>query len=288
MNSEQFLQEVLDSDLCPAGFSEIYEQFQQYQQAALKTLREFHRVCEKNGVDYQLAFGSLLGAVRDGGQIPWDYDVDVIVPYEQKDKLVEALKKDLDEAFYFYCPDVAPKCRHYMMRLAPVEYRSEVLHVDVFYCAGLPDDQQQREQNAKCLNRLYRNRYRKLVKFKDGTSGRLRSWVMLLLRKLSLCCVSVSRMDKEFEHLSRTWPLKGSTYCKVIGSNNLIFDTEMLWETELIETNEGTLRITKNYETLLQMIYKDYRRIYPLESRLAEMMGHYNQLTRSGCQKGKE
>ncbi len=88
MDSSQFVNEVLNSDICPEGFEAIYEGFQTYQSDVLKVLKEFHRVCEKNGVTYQLAFGSLLGAIRDGGQIPWDYDIDVIVPFEEKGKLM--------------------------------------------------------------------------------------------------------------------------------------------------------------------------------------------------------
>ena len=84
MKSNEFLEEVLRSDICPDDFEKIYSEFQDYQQMAIDALNEFHRICEKNKITYQLAYGSLLGAIRDGGQIPWDYDVDVIVPYEEK------------------------------------------------------------------------------------------------------------------------------------------------------------------------------------------------------------
>lgn len=47
-------------------------------------LCEFHRICEKNNIKYQVAFGSLLGLIRDSEQIPWDYDVDVIVKYSER------------------------------------------------------------------------------------------------------------------------------------------------------------------------------------------------------------
>ena len=78
MDSNQFYDEVVNSSLCPKDFDTIYREFRQFQEDTLETLREFHRVCEKNNVSYQLAFGSLLGAIRDNGQIPWDYDIDVL------------------------------------------------------------------------------------------------------------------------------------------------------------------------------------------------------------------
>ena len=87
MNAIEFVKEVKDSNICPKDFDKIYEEFKFYQKAALDTLDEFHRVCEKNNIPYFVQYGSLLGLIRDGGQIPWDYDVDVVVPYSEKANL---------------------------------------------------------------------------------------------------------------------------------------------------------------------------------------------------------
>lgn len=119
MTSEEFLKEVLSSPLCPDNFEEIYKEFRKYQKITMDTLIEFHRVCEKSNIEYELAYGSLLGAIRDNGQIPWDYDIDVFVAFKDKERLIETLKKELDDKYYFYCPEVNQKCRHVIMRLAP-------------------------------------------------------------------------------------------------------------------------------------------------------------------------
>ena len=70
MNHAEFLEEVKSSPLCPENFEAIYADFQGFQKAALNTLKEVHRVCENNAIAYQVAYGSLLGLIRDGGQIP--------------------------------------------------------------------------------------------------------------------------------------------------------------------------------------------------------------------------
>ena len=48
-----------------------------YQMAQLRILEYFDAVCRENRLTYFLVFGTLLGAVRHGGFIPWDADIDV-------------------------------------------------------------------------------------------------------------------------------------------------------------------------------------------------------------------
>lgn len=55
------------------------------------------KVCNKYGIDYWLGFGTLLGAVRHGGFIPWDDDIDLVVLRKDYNKLIEALPKELNK-----------------------------------------------------------------------------------------------------------------------------------------------------------------------------------------------
>lgn len=64
MAPEEFVKEVNSSEVMPHDFENMYKEFQGYQKNALETLKEFHRICEGNGSSYQLAYGSLLGAME--------------------------------------------------------------------------------------------------------------------------------------------------------------------------------------------------------------------------------
>lgn len=52
-----------------------------------EVLQAVHTFCEEHGLKYSLACGTLLGAIRHNGYIPWDDDIDIYMPREDYDKL---------------------------------------------------------------------------------------------------------------------------------------------------------------------------------------------------------
>ena len=70
----------------------------------LDLLREFIKVCSKNNLRYFLNGGTLLGAVRHGGFIPWDDDIDVMMPREDFEKLLEISQKEFTFPYFFQTP----------------------------------------------------------------------------------------------------------------------------------------------------------------------------------------
>jgi lipopolysaccharide cholinephosphotransferase len=78
------------------------EELRAVQLIELELLAEVDRICEKRGVRYSVVGGTLLGAVRHKGFIPWDDDVDVGFLRPEYEKFRECLEDELDyERFYF-------------------------------------------------------------------------------------------------------------------------------------------------------------------------------------------
>ena len=78
------------------------ENLRRVQLIQTEMLAEFDRICRKNNLKYNIAFGNLLSAVRHKGFIPWDDDIDVIMPYEDYMKLDIAMENDLDKEKFFW------------------------------------------------------------------------------------------------------------------------------------------------------------------------------------------
>ena len=72
----------------------------QVQLVELRILRIFDYICNKHNIDYWLDWGTLLGAARHGGFIPWDDDIDVAVPCKNYKKLIAILKKELPDDLF--------------------------------------------------------------------------------------------------------------------------------------------------------------------------------------------
>ena len=88
----------------------------------LKILIYFHDLCEQLSLKYILGYGTALGAVRHSGFIPWDDDVDVIMPREDYDRLYDYLKNSDNQDFILCESERAPSYSTYK-----IAYKREIL-----------------------------------------------------------------------------------------------------------------------------------------------------------------
>lgn len=91
------------------GF-ESYPELLRIQETELEILIKFDEVCRESGLEYFLDAGTLLGAVRHGGFIPWDDDIDVGMPRRDYDKFLEIGQKRLGDSFFLQSRETDGNC----------------------------------------------------------------------------------------------------------------------------------------------------------------------------------
>lgn len=96
----------------------------------LDLLKRFDSICRNNGIRYSLYAGSLLGAVREKGFIPWDDDVDVILVHGEFEKLMNVLSED--DEFYIDSEDAwVPRFRR--------KNKKNGAFIDLFWMTNAPE-----------------------------------------------------------------------------------------------------------------------------------------------------
>ena len=108
---------------------EIDPRLRKLQMAELEILNEFVRICEKHDLTYYLVGGTLLGAVRHQGFIPWDDDIDVAMPRADYDRLVEVCGEDLGAEYFYQSPETDP---YYFLTYAKIRKNGTEIYEERF------------------------------------------------------------------------------------------------------------------------------------------------------------
>lgn len=136
---------------------------QEFKEIEIDILKNFDRFCKKNGIRYSLGEGTLIGAIRHKGFIPWDDDIDVIMLREDFERFKKLYTDDRFELVYTKEKGVFP---FFYMRLADTKTVVDFPNIDPYFEGGvwidilpidnIPDSDEELREREKQLARLFR------------------------------------------------------------------------------------------------------------------------------------
>lgn len=246
----------------------------------LDLMRKLDEICKENGLRWYPIFGTLLGAIRHKGFIPWDDDVDVVMPREDFNKLKKICAKGLEKPYHLQTTLSDPQCYMYIAALRNSDTtgnRSSCLKldqnngiaIDIFPLEGC--------ETSLTLFRIRRfPMYVRSVLCNTYVNEINRSKKAVMLRKiLRLFRMDYKKTYRKLEAKNSKHPFDGSKMCTITlqrdaGTKHL---SQQVWKTEWFEKTidmpfeNMTVKVPAGYDHILKAFYGDYMKIPPLDKR---------------------
>lgn len=244
----------------------------------LDILKMFHAFCEEHNIRYFLAYGTLLGAIRYKKFIPWDDDLDVLVPREDYDKLIK-LFQDSDK-YRLYAFERNQKFRFPFAKLCDMDTRLTELYypdngvelgvnIDIFPLDNWSDNLDEAKEEARRINKNMN--WLSMTKMsKPNTNNPIKFFywsVIMIFVKLIGSKFFIRKIIKESDKISQ----KGSRYVGIkvwcLYGERGIIPAEAFSDTIAIEFEGQKYPAPVGYDAYLRCLYGDYLPEPPVEKR---------------------
>lgn len=248
----------------------------------LDILKDIHRVCENNGLRYYLAGGTLLGAIRHKGFIPWDDDIDILMPRPDYMKFIKIYENEGDKKYKLTSPynnknHLYTFTKVFDTRTIKIEnglnYDSENIggiEVDVFPTDGLPDNIDKSNKyfrKQKLLFHLYSFSVTKKSVNKNIIKRIIKNTIVYICRLIGkqrfIKVINNNAMKYEFDK-SNYIGLSVTTY---YGSKERIEKKHYIEQIK-VEFEGYLFNAPKNYDQYLSNLYGDYMKLPPEDKRV--------------------
>lgn len=263
------------------------ERMRQMQAANLSIIKEVDRICRKHKIHYLMDAGTLLGAIRHKGFIPWDDDVDFAFLREEYEKFIKVVKDELPEGMHLWLPadcaeygafyDFTPKIVYENSRKRlPDEdtafYREEMNHIcaDLFILDEISENSFARKQQL-LLNKI-------IYGMAMGHRRKLDFSKYSFLQKLQVGCLAAVGSVVSMKQLCK-WERKAALRQTKGNSSLLYYSNYDPGYVDIIISREGSERIREvlfedmqvmipeGYDTILREVYGDYMTLPPEDQR---------------------
>lgn len=258
------------------------EQTKKYQKAQLELSDLLDNLCKELGINYYLIGGTLLGAVRHKGFIPWDTDIDVAMVRSDYEKFKKYWQNRDDDNYFYqhYTTEKNHRSPHALLKIKKslivnkdqiTKYKCAYngIYLDIFPLDNPPENEKKRKKQAKKIKNISR-----IIYLKSGyvyqDNGKIKKLMKKIVSKL-LFFVSFKYLNTKLDQTMQKYNDSSSEYLVSMASHysykKQLMPKEIYGEPVRIEFEGRQYCAPAKTHEYLTRIFKDYMKLPPEEER---------------------
>lgn len=265
------------------------------QLAATGVMKRLDEICKQLGLRYTLTYGTMLGAIRHKGYIPWDDDLDIMLPRPDYDRLIRWCLDNPEqlEPYRLFTPETVKDYPYMIPRLSDSRYEIDTdnekscgmgAFVDIYPLDGIGNDP---EEALATLRR--RARWSSLYFLSTRLrceKGMTKSWLKRLVKLPAFWVAKLlgkKFFGKRLLAIADKCDWENSKYagCVIWDTETTTGMFEKAWfeNTEPMEFQGERFQVSTGYHEILSKLYGDYMQLPPEEDRIAH---HFYRIYKKG------
>lgn len=250
----------------------------------LNILKEFASFCDRNNLSYYLDAGTLIGAVRHKGYIPWDDDIDVNMPQKDYDRFIELTKKNngylSDHLLVEYPEDTVYTFlkisdeRTILVEFPDTNPMEVGVYMDIFPKYGVKDKSWKSKLLCKISEKLallhWFNKYSVNAWQRPGNSS-IKKIIAKIAKALTWNDAWATKLQNKMMHrYAKNHPLEECSYVTTLtyGEFHKMAPKECFDGYQMLDFEGCQFKGPKDYDTYLHCLYKgDYMQLPPEDKR---------------------
>lgn len=262
---------------------------QEIQQVNLEMMKDIHAFCVKNGIHYSLAYGSLIGAIRHKGFIPWDDDIDIMMPRPDFDRFSREYKSEkgfrlssvYDDDTYVNYTRVYDD-RTLVVCPAKASKKKTGVWIDIYPIDGISDDA---EESRKQFQRL-RSYTRLVMKWRMCLHAlTMKSIIMKMKAVIRLPQLKITHKGgfpywhQQICNICKEHAFGSTKRCSSLvcmeanrDDKQEIFPTDDFSTYMLVPFEDQQFYVASGYDDILTVIFGDYMKIPPKDKQVSHII----------------
>ena len=256
------------------------------QKAELYLLVEFDKVCREQGLTYFLDSGTALGAIRHGGFIPWDDDIDVSMPRKDYDRFMEIGQSYLPDNVFLQNRRTEKNYIRYAAKLRlkgtvfpetdGVPYEHNGIFIDIFPFDNIAGNRFWARFNVKTVVEMLH-----VIRTYRGhdlgvSPSRVRRGISMIIKKtpkwfinsLERFCLKIAQRNEDKETRFMT-----CYFWRMSQTKQYLFDTSKMLPVKDVLFEGQEVKIMNNPDHYLTLMYGNYMQLPPEEKRVVHRKG---------------